>query len=220
MRISRRRFYAHPQLIHFIEELGLNVHQNKLGVILVGDLSQPRGGPSLTGHMSHQTGLDADIWFSQPKEPSANLTLYERESVSALSVLGREKNELNAETWTPREKKILQMAAQNEGVDRIFVTPWVKRDLCSSVKGKAWLGKLRPWWGHDDHFHVRLKCPQGSQKCVTQAPVSAGDGCDASLDWWFSKEAALEAQKMKSTPSSGALPQLPLECSELLDSVQ
>ena len=32
--------------------------------ILVGDISQPRGGPMLTGHASHQIGLDADVWLT------------------------------------------------------------------------------------------------------------------------------------------------------------
>ena len=30
----------------------------------VGDMSQPRGGPMVTGHSSHQIGLDVDIWLT------------------------------------------------------------------------------------------------------------------------------------------------------------
>ena len=34
-----------------------------LGVLSIGDLGQARGGPAPSGHVSHQSGLDVDIWF-------------------------------------------------------------------------------------------------------------------------------------------------------------
>src|SRR5581483_12515805 len=55
MRLSRNRNWGHPDLIAFLERFS-----NKLPQIagwpgiMVGDLSQPRGGPMLTGHASHQ----------------------------------------------------------------------------------------------------------------------------------------------------------------------
>jgi penicillin-insensitive murein endopeptidase len=47
---------------------------------------------------------------------------------------------------------------------------------------------VRPWWGHHYHFHVRLACPDDSPGCVDQPPPPGGDGCDATLDWWFTDE--------------------------------
>jgi penicillin-insensitive murein endopeptidase len=44
---------------------------------------------------------------------------------------------------------------------------------------------VRPYWEHDYHFHVRLKCPDDSPTCKHQDPVPAGDGCGKDLDWWF-----------------------------------
>ena len=63
MRLSRNRVYGHPDLKHFIESLGQTATKQQLGSLLIGDLGQPRGGPTLSGHRSHQTGLDVDIWF-------------------------------------------------------------------------------------------------------------------------------------------------------------
>ena len=63
MRLSRNRAYGHPDLKHFIESLGQTAAKQQLGSLLIGDLGQPRGGPTLSGHRSHQTGLDVDIWF-------------------------------------------------------------------------------------------------------------------------------------------------------------
>lgn len=44
MRLSRQRIYGHPVLTHFIQQLGERVAQEKIGVLLIGDLGQPRGG--------------------------------------------------------------------------------------------------------------------------------------------------------------------------------
>ncbi|MDX1607259.1 MAG: penicillin-insensitive murein endopeptidase, partial [Candidatus Competibacterales bacterium] len=62
MRPSRNRYYGHPALIDFIERLGRTAADHGVR-LLVGDLAQPRGGPMDSGHRSHQSGLDADIWF-------------------------------------------------------------------------------------------------------------------------------------------------------------
>ena len=51
------------------------------------------------------------------------------------------------------------------------------------------MAKIRPWWGHNYHFHVRLLCPSGSPQCREQAPPPPGDGCGKQLDWWFTEEA-------------------------------
>src|SRR3954471_16148322 len=65
MRLSRNRNWGHPQLIAFLEQLAKRVPQiNGWPGLLVGDIAQPRGGPMLTGHASHQIGLDADVWLT------------------------------------------------------------------------------------------------------------------------------------------------------------
>jgi penicillin-insensitive murein endopeptidase len=86
--------------------------------------------------------------------------------------------------------ELLQTAASSATVERIFVNPAIKKHLCSVAQGdRHWLAKLRPWWGHDDHFHARLRCPAGDRMCIPQGPLPPGDGCGKSLDWWFGAEA-------------------------------
>src|SRR5215470_7323584 len=64
MRLSRNRNWGHPKLIQFLEKFApLAAKTTGWNGILVGDLAQPRGGPLPYGHMSHQIGLDVDIWF-------------------------------------------------------------------------------------------------------------------------------------------------------------
>ena len=65
MRLSRNRNWGHPALIAFLERFrAQGADGQPLAGILVGDMSQPRGGPMLTGHASHQIGLDVDVWLT------------------------------------------------------------------------------------------------------------------------------------------------------------
>jgi penicillin-insensitive murein endopeptidase len=140
------------------------------------------------GHRSHQNGLDADIWFWLPADRLA-LTVTARESLPAPSMLNANGRSIDAQQWSQRQAHVLRLAVSFDVVARIFVNPTIKKALCEQFSGAAWLQKLRPWWGHDDHFHVRLHCPRGESTCQNQDPLPAGDGCGADLAWWFSEEA-------------------------------
>src|SRR5271167_2244038 len=85
MRLSRNRNWGHPKLIAFLERLAENAKKVGWNGLLVGDMSQPRGGPMLTGHASHQVGLDADIWLTpMPDHP---LSAADREEMSAVDMV-------------------------------------------------------------------------------------------------------------------------------------
>lgn len=217
MRLTRGKFYGHPSLVKFIEELGTRVVRRKLGQVLVGNLGQPRGGPTLVGHRSHQIGLDVDMWYWQPVE-NKRLTLAERELLSSPSVVQSDGMTVNREVWTPHMAAILKAAAELEDVERIFVHAAIKKELCTRVVGQKWLKKIRPWWGHDDHFHVRLKCPSDQEFCQKQEPVADSDECDSNLEWWFSEEARQKAREMDEEPAPPVMPELPEGCQKLISS--
>ena len=81
---------------------------------------------------------------------------------------------------------LLRLAAGLPGVDRILVNPAIKQQLCRTAIGdRAWLRTIRPWYDHASHMHIHFRCPAGQSECLDQAPVPPGDGCDASLAWWF-----------------------------------
>lgn len=215
MRLSRKRFYAHPDLKQFIEKLGRSTVTQGLGVLLIGDLGQARGGPTLSGHRSHQTGLDVDIWFLLSKQAEKrSLSTDERETWAAPSVLYNNSDRIDYGQWSAVNEKVLEIAANMPEVDRIFVNPSVKRELCSRKTAHAWLRKIRPWWKHDDHFHVRLKCPKNNTACQSQEPLPQGEGCDAGLAWWFSAEAKKPPAK-KLAPEKA--PELPALCDRVLN---
>lgn len=216
MRLSRNRVYGHTTLIQFIQQLGQVATDRQLGTLLIGDLGQARGGPTLSGHRSHQTGLDVDIWFLLSRQlDNRLLTANERETWSAPSVVNLTTDTVDYRQWTDDHEKILEAAASHPEVDRIFVNPSIKQELCNrkSASAAGWLRKIRPWWKHDDHFHVRLKCPDGNLHCQGQPPLPDGDGCDAGLAWWFSEEAKTPSKPTKPAPP----PPLPALCEQVLN---
>ena len=222
MRLSRNRNWGHPELIALVEKLAVEAqkHDGWSG-LLVGDLSQPRGGPMLTGHASHQVGLDADIWLTPM--PNRRLTEKEREELSATSMLAADRVSVNPEVWTDAHVRLLKRVASYQQVERVLVHPAIKKAICTSAaakeKDRDWLNKIRPIWGHYYHFHVRIACPKGSTNCEAQPPVGSEDGCGAELDRWLGL--------IKNPPKPGPpgpektpilLNQLPADCRTVLAS--
>lgn len=182
MRLSRNRNWAQPETVDYVQDLSrFAATQPGWEGLYVGDMSQPRGGPMLTGHRSHQTGLDVDIWMLPPDR--LNLTPAERENISSIS-MRRSSGAYTNSRWTPQHEAVLKAAASDPRVARIFVFPGAKVAMCQSATGdRSWLSKIRPWWGHHYHFHVRLNCPAGDAGCTNQAPPPPGDGCAEAQGW-------------------------------------
>ena len=217
MRLSRNRYWGHPVLIDFLNRLGAEAREQGWPGLMVGDMSQPRGGPMLTGHTSHQIGLDADIWL-KPMPPHT-MSDDERENVSAVSMLNGALTEIDRNRWSDAHGRLIRAAARFAEVARIFVHPVIKRELCESAgRDREWLRKVRPWWGHHYHFHVRLSCPRGVDDCVDQAPPPPGDGCGAELQSWFEpkREPDKPAPPRKKKPDL-TLADLPQACRTILN---
>lgn len=221
MRLSRNRNWGHPRLIALIERLANEARENDgWPGLLVGDISQPRGGPMLTGHASHQIGLDADVWLTPM--PNRRLTAKEREEISAISVLGRDKLSVDPNIWTDNHARLIKRAASYPEVERIFVHPAIKKALCEGANklgpDRAWLGKVRPTWGHHYHFHIRMGCPKDSASCRNQAPPPPGDGCGKEVADWLALLAAPPKPTKPAPPKPPlTMAQLPAECRAVLD---
>ena len=189
MRPSRDRAWGHPYLVHFIEQLAAKMPAEAgWPGLLIGDIAQPRGGPMLTGHASHQLGIEADIWLTPM--PNRRLTAAERDDMFSTNVVAANGLEIDPTVWNSSYLKMYRAVAREPEVARMFVNPAIKRELCREAgTDRAWLRKIRPWWGHDYHFHIRLLCPPGEPECHDQAPPPPGDGCGKQLAWWFTPQA-------------------------------
>lgn len=220
MRLSRNRFWGHPILVALVERLAKDAQRlDGWPGLLVGDMSQPRGGPMLTGHESHQIGLDADIWLTPM--PPRRLSAQEREELSATSMLGADQLTVDPQIWSEGHVRLIKRAAGYPEVERILVHPGIKKALCSAASefgpDRAWLGKVRPYWGHHYHMHVRLQCPPNSPECRPQAPTTTDDGCGKELVDWF----ALLSRPPPRVPAPPKPPltlaDLPVECRVVID---
>jgi penicillin-insensitive murein endopeptidase len=215
MRPSRNRNWGHPALIAFLTRFApAAAEASGWPGILIGDMSQPRGGPMLTGHASHQIGLDADIWLTPM--PARELDRAEREEMSATNMVREDGLDVIPGLWTPGHLSVVRAAAQDPSVQRIFVNAAIKRAMCRVAAGEAWMRKVRPYYSHNYHFHVRLSCPRGAESCRDQDPTPTGDGCDASLAWWFSDEVLHPKPSNKTWPPM-TMSALPSECRAVLN---
>lgn len=202
--LERNHFYGHSDLIRFISGLGNQISSMRLGTMYIADLGLPQGGPFSSGHVSHQNGLDVDIRYYRD-----NRVVVSGDHVNA--------------NWVKEFSQWLKIAAENPRLERIFINPVIKREMCKIfpvATNKTWLLKLRPWWGHDEHFHARLSCPASERDCVAQEAIDKSeDTCGEKLNWWFSAAAKAEYDKMmeksKERQERG-FPSLPTACYSLL----
>jgi penicillin-insensitive murein endopeptidase len=219
MRLSRNRNWAHPDMVKLLERLSAKAHKDAgWPGILVGDMSQPRGGPMITGHASHQVGLDADVWLTPM--PDHRLSREEREDMSAVMMVRPDRLDIDKHVWTPGHLAVIRDAALEPRVQRIFVNPAIKKALCREAKGdRRWLSKVRPFWGHDYHFHIRITCPEDSKQCQSQPAPKESEGCAASdFAYWF-KDSVLHPKPPKEPPKPSrgpTLAQLPPDCRQVL----
>lgn len=225
MRLSRNRNWGHPNLVKLVERLALESQkQDNWPGLLVGDISQPRGGPMLTGHASHQVGLDADVWLTPM--PDKRLSRKEREELNATSMLDSTDIAVDPKVFTPGHVQLIKRAATYPDVERVLVHPAIKKALCEAAgPDRAWLGKVRPIQGHYYHFHIRIGCPPGSTTCTPQKPTTGEDGCGKEVQEWIARVTPRKGPPPPRPPGYKPRPpappislaQLPAECSVVLE---
>ncbi len=233
MRLARDRNWGNPVLVSYLEDLSAAVTRFGWRGLYIGDMGNPRGGPMNSGHASHQIGLDADIWFLPPSR--LDLTPAQREKISSISIRSDDQLSVNS-SYNDSYRAVLKAAASDPRVDRIFVAAAIKIEMCKTATraDAKWLQHIRPEAGHQDHMHVRLKCPAGASLCQTQTPTvsdlsKGGSGCDETLAYWVSdaylhpKPAAKPTTPQppkphKKGPREFTMTDLPAQCASVLSS--
>ncbi len=184
MRLSRNRNWGHPNLINFLERLADQGAEDRLArpagrrhvaAARRPDDHRPRqpSGRPRRRHLAHPDARPR----AHPRE---------REEMSATMVVADDRLDVDPKVWTPAHLHVIKAAAQDPQVERIFVNAAIKKALCREAgNDRSWLNKVRPWWGHDYHFHVRLACPADSQGLQAAAAGRRSDGCGKELDYWF-----------------------------------
>lgn len=184
IRNGKTSFWGAPHTIQAVQTLAERTRDAGLPDLYIGEFSRPRGGPIAGGHVSHQAGLDVDIYFDLTAKLVLNIA--QRENLMPTGLVRADRRGVDPARWRPEHATMLKLAAGLPNVDRILVNFAIKKQLCEEVRGdRAWLRLVRPWYGHAAHFHIRFRCPPGQPECAQAAPPPPGESCDASLQWWF-----------------------------------
>ncbi len=211
VRASRSWFWGHPDTVAALRTLARRAEVARLPTLYMNDISRAHGGPMPGLHASHQVGLDADVWLDLSPKPA--LSLAARDAVEVASVVAADGRGVDPARWTAEHVTLLRLATGLPGIDRVLVNPAIKQQLCRTpMADRAWLRLIRPWYGHAAHMHLHFRCPAGQSECRDLSPVPPGDGCDATLAWWFEQ---LDAPPLPPAPPRLA-PPLPAACAAIL----
>ena len=211
IRVSRSTYWGHPDTITQLQLLAVRAQAAGLPTLYMNDIAQRYGGPTAGVHASHMTGLDADVWLDTA--PKSRMSPAERDAIEVVSVVAADQRGVDLSRWNAGHATLIRLAATLPATDRVLVNAAIKRQLCLSVTGdRSWLRQVRPWYGHAAHLHIHFRCPANQPECVDQAPPPPGDGCDASLQWWFDRlDQPAVAETIPPSP-----PRLPAACASIL----
>lgn len=221
--VERDRGYGNRDMVRLLTELGHAYYADWLSHstpeqtferIQVGDVSAKGGGP-LTRHASHQNGLDVDVVYLRRDHRE---TSPKRGAGASFDEFFVKRGRVTPNFDLERNWWMFRWLWNSGQVDRIFIAPEIKRLFCKNAASLAArdnyeraevLRVLRPYAGHEDHYHLRLKCPTGNSKCVAQAALPKGSGCsDAEI-----KGESVRHRKATIDVLELLLGSKPLECS-------
>lgn len=171
---SRKYNYGHPALVLMLRRTAKQIARQVPGsVLLLGDLSREHGG-RLYGHRSHQSGRDADIGFfvTDLKGKPQNA-----KKLRIFKASGRAKDGSNLLFDDYRNWLLVQLWLKDTRahLQYVFVARHLRRRLLDFAQARPAFRKYvkraakflrQPSNGlpHDDHFHVRIACPERQQE--------------------------------------------------------
>lgn len=178
---SRKRMFGTTELNDAIVDLAneSTFRFKNLNQIQIGDLSNVNGGSARPNHQSHQNGLDADIVYFPTTNIIQNQNANYWEEIFVRN--GRVTNNFNSfRNW-----EMFKFLVNRGGVNRIFVDTAIKREICRYAREIGELNnfiyvhrRIRPSdQFHKTHFHLRMKCPKGDNRCRDQAEPPNSHGC-------------------------------------------
>ena len=145
----------------------------------VEDIAAKHGG-RIEGHGSHTNGLDVDIQFYKKNGVEHDPIKTGEDYAPSMVTAGKVSDNFDVE----RNWEVMKTLHKHADIQRIFIDQKLKNQLCSYAKEKGEIQKyasvlrsLRHETNHQDHFHVRLRCPKDAKSCTPQADPSPGTGC-------------------------------------------
>ncbi len=178
--VKRNRGWGSKELVSMIIETASEMYQfyPSRDRLQTGDLGARFGG-QISGHGSHQNGLDVDLTYYRN-----NGVEQKPEVTNGFSELMVKNGKTTANFDILRNWELVKTLHRYGKIQRIFVDPVIKSELCKFAKKigeeagyEEVLRSMRPYPNHADHLHVRLYCPEDSSSCIPQEEVPEGSGC-------------------------------------------
>ena len=207
--------WALPALAKLLQRAaGKVAKHHPRSVMLVGDLSQKSGG-ALTGHNSHQSGRDADVAFyvaNSKGQPAAMRRFIAFDGAGKSAQVAWAQFD-DARNWTLVESLLTD---KDTTVRYIFVSnPLRARMLAYAKKEKVAKDLLaraettlmspRDADVHDDHFHVRIACPETMKgSCIEESGARPGSAPAAHAKAADAKGADAKGADTKGADAKGA----------------
>jgi LysM repeat protein len=168
------RSYGATHTVGHLKDTLAKVHQSfpKMHELAIGDLSAKHGG-KITMHASHQSGRDVDIGFyfkSKPKGYPQSFVVANHRNIhfganwallEGFAELAKDPGGVDRIFMSYSSQKIFYKRARKEGVSKAKL----KRMFQYPAGKSANSGVIRHEPGHDEHIHVRFKCPPNDKSC-------------------------------------------------------
>ena len=178
---NMQRIWGTMPMIDMIQKSAADVARKYPGRdrLQVEDISAQSGG-DIDGHGSHENGQDVDLGFYKADgvehDPRAKNQYY----ADPMVVNGKVSPNFDVE----RNWELMKALHRHGNVQKIFVDQVLKRELCRHARSKGEfsmniqvLRSLRHETNHQDHMHVRLRCPPRAKNCSNLGEPPAGSGC-------------------------------------------
>ncbi len=176
---SKERTYGHPSLVLMLDRSAKQVAKARPGSqLLVGDLSTELGG-GLSGHHSHQSGRDADVAFYARDARGKMVTL---DRFVAFDSDGNAKDGSGLVFDDDRNWLLVMGWARDARADLayVFISNPLRARLLAYAQKRAEYRQYIPLVTghfmqpenaepHDDHFHVRIRCPRDQEGLCQEA---------------------------------------------------
>jgi penicillin-insensitive murein endopeptidase len=178
---EKDHIYATRDLITMLQLAALDMSKRypNRDRLQIEDMSARNGG-RVEGHGSHQNGLDVDLGYFKldgvEHDPRTAGTYYAHPMAT--------NGVVSSNFDTERNWELAKSLHQHGNVQKIFMDQTIKNHLCRYAKSINELQKhqnvlrsIRHVTNHEDHMHVRLRCPKDARKCRNLPEAPEGTGC-------------------------------------------
>jgi penicillin-insensitive murein DD-endopeptidase len=156
--------YGTSQMADTLLSIGTWAKEFKRVPVWVGDVSKKEGG-QLAQHQTHQRGLDADVAYLVKKHKLSGhrSNKFHDRFTEQFGMNGKLEENFDLES----NYKLFGRILNDPGAMKIFVGCEIYEALEAYDKTRphSIMQHIYAQKGHEDHFHIRLKCPSDVSDC-------------------------------------------------------